>query len=256
MRSFPEYPVGEPARTSWHQRTGIQNPIRRSEPVLHEKSNPRDVVFTQVPPRGPTPGSGPDDGTPDPAEMMVVSRARDGDREAFRSLVETHHPEVYRVAIRVLRCNRQTAEDMCQEVFLRAFRGLPSFGGEVRFGAWLHTIAMNACITEYRKQRTLKRGRPTFSLDAPVAGTDDLHVSPPSRELDPGERVHQAEFSRAVRIAVSTLPEEFRDAVLLRDLQGLSYEEIGQLLAVPAGTVRSRIHRGRLILQDKLKEFV
>jgi len=145
---------------------------------------------------------------------------------------------------------------MCQDVFLRAFRGLPRFDGAVRFGTWLHTIAMNVCISEYRKRRTLKRNRRTLSIDAPLQGHDDLHIEPPSHEVDPGVRADHREFAETVRSAIHELPEDFRHAVLLRDMQGLSYEEIGDILGVPPGTVRSRIHRGRLILQDKLRGFV
>jgi RNA polymerase sigma-70 factor (ECF subfamily) len=195
------------------------------------------------------------DAAPDPRERMVLERAQNGDGDAFRELVEEHHRQIYRLAMRVLNCDRNTAEDLCQEVFLRAYRGLARFDGGVRFGAWLHTIAMNACISEYRKRRALKRDRPTLSIDAPLAGHEDLHIEPPSREVDPGARADQREFALAVREAVARLPEEFRHAVLLRDMQQLSYEEIADILEVPPGTVRSRIHRGRLLLQQMLEGF-
>jgi RNA polymerase sigma-70 factor (ECF subfamily) len=193
---------------------------------------------------------------PDAAERAVVDRARSGDEDAFRELVERHQDRIFRLAIRVLRCDRSTAEDLAQEVFLRAFRGLPRFDGAVRFGIWLHKIGLNACISEYRRLRTQKRGaRRTLSIDAPLQGTDDLHLEPPSREPDPGARADQREFAERARLALEDLPEEFRHAVLLRDMQGLSYEEIGEVLGVPPGTVRSRIHRGRSMLQDILREF-
>ena len=155
-----------------------------------------------------------------------------------------------------MKCDRNTAEDLAQEVFLRAFRGLPRFDGAVRFPVWLHTIAMNTVITEYRSRRTIKRGKhKALSIDAPVVGTEDLYIQPPSRELDPADRADQKEFGAAVRHAITQLPDEFRDAVILRDMQGMSYEEVAAILGVPAGTVRSRIHRGRLALQALLKGF-
>ena len=139
---------------------------------------------------------------------------------------------------------------------MRVHRGLPRFDGGVRFPVWLHTIAMNTAITEYRSRRTMKRGKHrAFSIDAPVPGTDDLVVHPPSRETNPADRAGQKEFGAAVRAAIADLSEEFRDAVVLRDMQGLSYEEIAEVLRVPAGTVRSRIHRGRVQLQGLLKGF-
>ena len=136
---------------------------------------------------------------------------------------------------------------------MRAYRGLPRFDGAVRFSTWLHTIAMNACITEYRKAKTQKRDRPTLSIDAPIHGQDDLHIEPVSKVGDSVSQAEQSEFSRAVSEAIDELPDEFRDAVLLRDMQDLSYEEIAHVLSLPPGTVRSRIHRGRLLLQDMLR---
>jgi RNA polymerase sigma-70 factor (ECF subfamily) len=141
-------------------------------------------------------------------------------------------------------------------VFLRVHKGLPAFDGQARFTTWLCTIAMNVAISEYRSRRAQKRARPTQSIDAPFAGTDDLFLDPRSREVDPAERADQKEFAVRVRQCVSQLPEEFRDAVVLRDLEDLSYEEIAAILRVPPGTVRSRIHRGRALLQQMLRGFV
>lgn len=190
----------------------------------------------------------------DPAHDVVL-RARAGDIEAFRAIVETYSDRVMRVMSSVLRCDRAMAEDLCQEVFLRVHKGLPGFGGDVRFVAWLHTIASNVAISEYRRRRAQKRDRRTVSLDQPVAGTDDLYVTPSGREVDPGERAHQAEFLARVRACVQQLPDEFRAAVVLRDMESLSYEEIADVLDLPIGTVRSRIHRGRLLLQEMLQGF-
>ena len=155
----------------------------------------------------------------------------------------------------MLRCDRDTAADLSQEVFLRVHRGLRSFDGRAKFTTWLHKIAMNVCISQHRHRRALKRNRRTFSLDAPIPGTDDLLSEPAASGAGPSDRAHHKEIAVAVRAAVHDLPEDFRQAVLLRDLQGLAYEEIGEILGVPPGTVRSRIHRGRLILQERLQEY-
>lgn len=193
---------------------------------------------------------------PDPAERELVARAREGDEQAFRTLVELHQDQILRLAMRVLRCDAALAEDLTQEVFLRVFRGLGSFDGAVRFRVWAHRIAMNVCISAYRKDRSLKRGlRGTISLDAPVAGDPDLRIDPPARVLGPAERAQELEFADRVRFAVGDLPDEFRHVVLLRDMQGLSYEEVAETLGIPVGTVRSRLHRGRQLLQAALAEF-
>lgn len=186
---------------------------------------------------------------------QLVARAQQGDHEAFRGLVERHERKVFGLVMRVLHCDREFARDVCQEVFVRAYRGLVGFDPIARFSTWLHTVALNYCITEYRKSRALKRARRTLSIDAPIAGTEDLTIEPVARGPQPHDGVHHREIAAAVREAVQELPEEFKHAVLLRDLQGLSYEEIAEVLNVPPGTVRSRIHRGRLLLQERLREF-
>lgn len=190
----------------------------------------------------------------DPAREPML-RAQSGDATGFRQLVEMFQDRVMRTMVNVLRCDRAMAEDLSQEVFLRVHKGLPTFDGEVRFQTWMHTIAMNVAISEYRKQKTLKRNRPTLSIDAPLPGTDDLYASPAGREVDPAERANQQEFLARVRACVRDLPDDFRAAVVMRDMESLSYEEIAEVLGIPPGTVRSRIHRGRLLLQQMLKGF-
>lgn len=138
---------------------------------------------------------------------------------------------------------------------MRVHKGLPGFDGQVRFAAWLHTISMNVAISEYRRRRAQKRDRRTLSIDVPLAGTDDLFLTPPGSERDPADNAQQKEFLAKVRESVQELPDEYREAVVLRDMESLSYEEIAVALELPMGTVRSRIHRGRLLLQQKLREF-
>lgn len=195
----------------------------------------------------------PDQEDPNKAPLL---RAQRGEQEAFAELVESNQRKVYGLVIRMLSCDRETASDLSQEVFLRVYRGLASFDGRALFTTWLHKITMNVIISEVRRRRATKRDRRTYSIDAPVGGSNDLHIDPDSKERDPADRAHHNEISVAVRAAVAELPDEFRECVLLRDMQGLSYEEIGEVLELAPGTVRSKIHRGRLILQRKLKEFM
>ncbi|MBK8100857.1 MAG: sigma-70 family RNA polymerase sigma factor [Planctomycetes bacterium] len=210
---------------------------------------PRLVVGARVDTR-----ETPVDAADDPAREPML-RAQKGDLDAFRVLIEMFQDRVYRIVTSILHCDRATAEDMSQEVFLRVHKGLPQFDGQARMVTWVSTIATNVAITEYRRRKAQKRARKTTSIDAPIAGTDDLHVEPVGDELDPGEAANQNEFAARVRTCVRELPDEFREAVILRDMENLSYEEIAEALGVPAGTVRSRIHRGRLLLQQMLKEF-
>ncbi|MEQ1633498.1 MAG: sigma-70 family RNA polymerase sigma factor [Planctomycetota bacterium] len=186
--------------------------------------------------------------------QALAKLAAGGDMDAFRRLIETCQDRVTRVVIAILRCDRSAAEDICQEVFVRVWKGLSTFDGQNLF-AWIHTIATNVSITEYRARRTQKRGQRPLSIDAPIGGTDDLYLDPAGRERDPGDLSHQREFLARVREAVHELSDEFRDCVVLRDLEGMSYEEIGTILGIAPGTVRSRIHRGRVQLQQMLQGF-
>jgi len=188
-------------------------------------------------------------------QAEALRGAQAGDEDAFRWLMETHQKRVFRLVIRMLGCDRHTAADISQEVFLRAFRAIDSFDGRSLFGTWLHKITMNLCISEFRRRKALKRDRPTYSLDAPVAGQDDASIDPVTHEAGPEDLAYHKDVASAVKAAVQRLPEEFRECVLLRDMQGMSYEEIASILDLQPGTVRSRIHRGRLILQKLLKEF-
>ena len=190
----------------------------------------------------------------DPSRELL-EKAQSGDRDAFRGLLESHQERVFRFVSRMLRCDRDTAADLAQEVFLRVWKGLPSFDGRARFTTWLYKISLNLCITEQRRRRAQKRGKATFSLDQPVSGTDNLFVDPVAMDRRPEVAADQHDFALAVRVAIAELPDEFRDAVALRDLEDLDYEEIAEVLDVPPGTVRSRIHRGRLLLQAKLERF-
>ena len=188
-------------------------------------------------------------------QEKVLRRAQAGDQDAFRWLMETHQNRVFGLVIRMLGCDRHTAADISQEVFLRAFRSLESFDGRSLFGTWLHKITMNLCISEFRRRKALKRDRRTYSLDAPLPGQDEVGFDPASPEVGPEDRAYHKDVASAVRAAIERLPEEYRGCVLLRDMQGMSYEEIAEVLDLLPGTVRSRIHRGRLVLQKMLKEF-
>lgn len=197
---------------------------------------------------------GSDDDDVDPAREVML-RAQQGDSEAFRELVEMFQDRVMRVMATVLKCDRAMAEDFSQEVFLRVYRGLSGFDGRVRFASWLHTISMNVAISEYRRRRAQKRDKQTVSLDAPVSGSDDLFISPEGNERDPSDHASRAEFLQRVRRCVQELPDDYREVVVLRDMESLSYDEIATALDLAPGTVRSRLHRARQLLQQKLEEF-
>lgn len=178
-------------------------------------------------------------------EDDLIRLAQQGQVAAFEALVERHQARVYSLALR-LTGNRDDAFDMAQEALLKAFLSLPAFRGQSSFSTWLHRITTNVCLDEMRR-----RGRrPLLAVeredeDAPPRAYADPSPGPEAEALRREER-------RAIERAIAALPEEFRVPLVLRDLQGFSYEEIAELTGLPLGTVKSRIHRARLQLRDRL----
>ncbi|RLV54651.1 RNA polymerase sigma factor SigE [Aeromicrobium phragmitis] len=155
-------------------------------------------------------------------------------------IVDAHSPQVYRLAYR-LTGNRQDAEDLMQDVFVRVFNSLESYEPG-NFAGWIHRITTNLFLDKARKAQRQK----TLAL------FDDAEERMPSADVLPEYVVHDAGFDPDVETALGSLPREFRVAVVLCDVEGLSYEEISDVLGVKLGTVRSRIHRGRAQLRAAL----
>lgn len=194
--------------------------------------------------------------TPDPAieDAATVAAVLAGDREKFRKLIERYERKVFNLAFRYLRRDRERATDAAQEIFLKLYRGLGSFRTDARFSTWLHRVAVNHLISEIRKDRAQKRGR-ALSLDAPLFNKkgDDFHREVGDRSGEPVGRLTNEEKGRRVLEAIEGLEDELRMVVLLCDVQGQSYEDAAQAMGTPIGTVRSRLHRAREILKQRLK---
>ncbi len=168
------------------------------------------------------------------SDEELIGRARGGDEAAFGDFVRRHTAAVHRWMARSV--GEQDAEDMTQEVFLKAYRGLDRFRGDAPARAWLAAIADNAVKNRYR---SLSRFRRIFS------GADPSEIEAAAEAADPEQTARSGESRRHVAEALSQIPPEFRMPVVLRDLEEWSYEEIAVSLAVPVGTVKSRIARGR-----------
>jgi RNA polymerase sigma-70 factor (ECF subfamily) len=170
-------------------------------------------------------------------EAMLVRRAAAGETTAFAELVRRHQGKVRGLLLRL--CGDRTlADDLAQEVFLRAYRGLWGFEGRSSFGTWLYRISYNAYLnhsTRVRKWSSL----PT-AYDAETAAPDDA-LSPPRSDL-----------RRDLEAAVATLPQRYRGVVVLYYLQDLSYPEIAEILDVPLGTVKTHLHRAKRLLRSRL----
>jgi RNA polymerase sigma-70 factor, ECF subfamily len=176
-------------------------------------------------------------------EASLVVRLRQGDRRAFEELVIAYQHRVFGVALRMLG-NRAEAEDIAQETFLRAHRAMHEFRGEARLHTWLYAIASRLCLNRLA------------SADHRLVRSDEEALAAaPAGEPSAAAVLERAELDAAVREAIAALPGDRRIVVVLRDVEGLSYEEIGETLGLEPGTVRSRLHRARLDLKAKLERF-
>ena len=187
--------------------------------------------------------------TVSPGDGELVERARQGDREAFRVLVERYQRKVAALAVGMLR-NREDALDVVQDTFTKAYQSLDKFKGDSTFYTWIYRIGVNLCIDHQRREgRYVQLGN-----DADEA-TDE--VAPPSAEDlerdEPYEQARTAELGASLVEAINELTPEHRAVILLREVDGLSYEEISQVLACPKGTVMSRLHYARRHLQTRLR---
>ncbi len=187
-------------------------------------------------------------------EVVLVERAARGDRAAFEALVRRYQHKVHGYVVRMTN-DAQDAEDLTQEVFIKAYVSLGNFRGEASVQTWLYRIATNLCIDRSRRK---KRQVPTaFSLDEPV---EEEHEQTgrelPDHEADPYRLLARKELRQRVREALAAMSEKLRAVIVMYDLQSMSYEEIAQVLDCPLGTVKSRLFNGRTELARKLKSYV
>lgn len=173
-------------------------------------------------------------------EGDLIAWSRNGDVDAYDRLVAAYQDRIYALTYRITG-NREDAWDAAQEAFLKAFRSLPTFRGRAAFSTWLHRIAVNASLDIVRRRPQ----QPPVSLEEPLGAIT----------ADPGDEVTRRDLQQRIRRAIAALPPEQRTAIVLRDLQWLSYEEIAAVLQIPIGTVRSRISRGREILRALLADL-
>ena len=171
----------------------------------------------------------------------LIARAVTGDSAAFTELMDRHEDMVFAVAMRMMR-DREAAFDATQETFLTLFRKADRYSGESAVSTWLYRVATNTCLDLLRKQ---KRRRTEALPD---------HHDQPDRSA--GEPFESVEVRGDIQAALSSIPHDFRAAVVLSDIEGLSIAEIGVILGVPDGTVKSRVFRGRRLLAEKLGNLV
>jgi len=187
-------------------------------------------------------------------DRTLLTRAQGGDMSAFEELVGRHEDKVYGLALRMTRSEADAAE-IAQDTFLSAYQHLAEFRGEAAFGSWVHRIAANNALMRLRRQRVLDIV--SDDLAGPEFTERGSLAEPPesdwSRRAD--DRILDEELGRAIREATDALPEGYREVFLLKDVEGLSYEEISEMLGISVPAVKSRLHRARLALREAIDAF-
>ncbi|MFW6457060.1 MAG: sigma-70 family RNA polymerase sigma factor [Planctomycetota bacterium] len=185
-------------------------------------------------------------------ESDLIDRAKDGDREAFTVLVRRYQDYVHNAVVHMVG-RGQDAEDLSQEVFLKAFRGISGFKQRSKFSTWLYGIMLNCVRSFWRRQG---RGPDEVSLDAggdPDCSAPDPKGASHERPLD---HLLSKERVEIVRAAIHKLDPKRKEVIVLRDLQGLSYKELATCLEVPVGTIKSRLARARSALREKIEQVL
>jgi len=180
-------------------------------------------------------------------EYLIVQQVLEGDTNAFEELVLEYEKKVYNVALRILG-NSEDAADMTQEAFIKAYNSLSGFRGDSKFSVWLTRIVSNLCLDFLRSRNR----RPTISLSMEDDDGDDVQLDIADTRQSPELLLERSLTRESVRRGLRSLPEDYREILLLREIQGLSYDEIAAALNIEVGTVKSRIFRGRKKLCDYL----
>jgi RNA polymerase sigma-70 factor (ECF subfamily) len=170
-------------------------------------------------------------------EAELLARVVDGDHDAFTEIMRSHEDRVFSVCLRIMG-NRDQALDATQETFLTTFRKAGQFKGNSALGTWIYRIAVNTCYDQLRKQKRRK--------------TDPMpdHLDPTDHSAQ--DAVDAAGLRPEIRRALAAIPEDFRTAVILSDIEGMGLPEVAEILEIPVGTVKSRVFRGRRLLAGEL----
>ena len=185
----------------------------------------------------------------------AVSRCKQGDLNAYEELVDKYQKKMLNISYRMV----GSYEDACeivQDAFVSAYKSIRGFEGKSRFSTWLYTIVVNLSRNRLKQLRT-RSHHEGLSMDEPVLREDGiLHLEVASDDPPVDERLEQKELQRKVQDCVRALDEEYREVVVLRDINGFSYGEIRDMLRIPEGTVKSRLSRAREALKDCLKKVL
>lgn len=187
-------------------------------------------------------------------ERSLLRRLRDRDERAFRELIDEHRDRVFNITYRMLG-NRHEAEDVAQEVFISVFKTIDSFREESKFSTWLYRVTVNHCKNRI-KYLARRHDRDRDELDETTGHTNGSYHGGPTRAAEPDRALASAQMEKLLQEAIANLDDDHRVVVVLRDVEDLSIEEICEITGLPDGTVKSRLHRARLVLRKKMQRHV
>lgn len=188
-------------------------------------------------------------------DYELVSFCKKGDVDAFEVLVKKHQRRMLNIAYRMIG-NYEEACEIVQDAFVSAYRNLKGFKGKSKFSTWLYTIVMNLSKNRLKQLKT-QLHREKFSIDNPILTNDgQIKVQPASSEPSALEKIENRDVQQKVQGCINSLNDEFREVLILRDIQGFSYGEISDLLKAPEGTIKSRLFRAREAIKDCLKNVI
>jgi RNA polymerase sigma-70 factor (ECF subfamily) len=192
-------------------------------------------------------------------DRLLIAGLQRGDPAAVRQLAEQYGHRIHQLALRHMK-NREDAEEVTQDVLLKVYRKVGAFRGDSALSSWIYRITFNTAMSRLRQHRGARlaeqeRDRALAALEASDEGTARPTADPADWSQMPDEELLRFELRRAVEVAVRELPEIYRQPVILRDLEGLTTEEASTRLKVKDQTLKSRLHRGRLLLRERLRAF-
>ncbi len=187
-------------------------------------------------------------------DRALLARAQGGDVAAFEALVERHTDHVYGLAFRMLRSEADAAE-VTQDTFLAAFQSLGEFRGDAAFGSWLYRIAANAAVTRLRQRRVAENAHGELASPEFTERGSLTRLPRPEWARAAEQQVLDAEMREAIQRASDGLPEAHREVFLLKDVDGLSYEQISEVTGDSVAAVKSRLHRARLTMREAIERF-
>jgi RNA polymerase sigma-70 factor (ECF subfamily) len=192
-------------------------------------------------------------------DRLLIAGLQRGDQAAVRRLAEMYGPKIHQLALRHMK-NREDAEEVTQDVLMKVYRKIDAFRGDSALSSWIYRITFNTAMSRLRQHKgeraaEQERDRALAALEASDDGTQRATAEPPDWSHMPDEELLRFELRRAVEAAVLDLPAIYREPVILRDFEGLTTEEASTRLKVKDQTLKSRLHRGRLLLRERLQAF-